>query len=423
MVVEAAAPTRVVGETAAVAPAAHPGGVAALQGPAPGGSDQDHAIRGASRWKRRLWIGAAFLGLAGAAEYGWHWWAVGRFLEQTDDAYVRADVVTMSPKVAGYLADVPAGDNQSVRAGDVLLRIDDRDYRAAVEQAEGAVAAAEATVAADQAATANLDAQLQRQVAVIAGAEADTLGAEAELRRAQLDYARYRSLAATEAASRQNFETAEATNRKATAALARTRAAVGAERGRLPVLGTEREQAKANLRHAEASLVQAQAALALARLSLEHTILRAPVDGVVGQRAARVGQYVEPGQPVMAVVPLQAAYVVANFKETQLTDVHPDQAVEVAVDTFPDRPVRGRVGSISPASGAQFALLPPDNATGNFTKVVQRIPVKILLDPGGELAGQLRPGMSVVATVDTRGRANRGGPVTADTRAKGEGTH
>jgi membrane fusion protein (multidrug efflux system) len=296
-----------------------------------------------------------------------------------------------------------------VRAGAVLLRIENRDYQAKVDRAQADVAAAQAAVAADEAAIANIEAQVAQQRDVIAQAEALGQSAAADAKRTQLDYSRYRSLVGQQVASRQRLEMADADYRKANASVARVHAAVAAERGKLPVLETQRKQAEAALDQARATLKAAQAALALAQIDLDNTVLRAPIDGTVGQRMVRLGQYVEPGMPLLAVVPLQAAYVIANYKETQLSDMRPGQPAEIQVDSFPGRPLRGRVGSFSPASGSQFALLPPDNATGNFTKIVQRIPVKILIEPNNPLAGLLRPGMSVIATVDTRGGSSSNG--------------
>ena len=367
--------------------------------------------------KRVISLIAAVLVLVAAAIYGWRWWNVGRFLEETDNAYVRADIVVISPKIPGYVTQVAVEDNQPVRAGDILLRIEDRDYRARVDQAQADADAAEARVAAGEAAIANIDAQMEQQRSVITQAEALAQSAAADARRTELDYNRYRSLVGQQVASRQRLETADADYRKAAASIARSRAAIASERGKLPVLETQRRQAEAALKQARATLKAAQAAQALARIDLEHTTVRAPFDGVVGQRSVRLGQFVERGMPLMAVVPLQAAYVVANYKETQLSAMRPGQPAEIEVDTFADTKLHGRVGSFSPAAGSQFALLPPDNATGNFTKIVQRVPVKILLDPDNPLAGRLRPGMSVIATVDTRGEARE---QPAPDRARGQ---
>jgi membrane fusion protein (multidrug efflux system) len=330
--------------------------------------------------------------LTGATWYGssyaWEWWTVGRFQEVTDNAFVRADVTLVAPKVAGYVAGVEVEDNAQVAAGDVLFRIEDADYRARVEQAR-------AEVALRQAALDGIGNQQQLQQSLIAQAEADARSADAENVRAGADFDRYVELAAKNAASVQRLDAARADAAKAASAVAASRARITAERNRVEVLTSDRAGALA-------ALEQARAALKLAEIDLANTVVRAPIDGVVGNRQVRVGRYVQPGTQLLAVVPLSDAYVVANFKETQLDHMRVDQTVQIEVDSFPGRSIVGRVESLSPASGAQFALLPPDNATGNFTKVVQRIPVKITLDRSGPLAGELRPGMSVIAKVDVR---------------------
>jgi len=336
--------------------------------------------------------------------FGLHWWTVGRYLVETDNAYVRADVVMITPRVAGYVAEVLVADNQRVRAGDVLARIDDRDYSAKVIEAEGRVAAAQAEVAVQEARIANLGAQSQQQHSLIAGNVAAVAASEADSRHAGLEYNRQMLLTRQEVTSAQNLETAEAGAKKATAGLAVAKANFAAQRDRLPVLATERQGAVADLQKARAALAQTQAALTLARNTLSYTVLRAPTAGVIGQRSVRVGQYAEVGAPLFAIVP-NDAYVVANYKETQVAPVQLGQPVAIAVDAFAGAALKGHVESFAPASGAQFALLPPDNATGNFTKIVQRMPVRIRVDPGQARAADLRPGMSVVTTIDTRAAA------------------
>ncbi|WDD92320.1 HlyD family secretion protein [Burkholderia sp. FERM BP-3421] len=356
----------------------------------------------AARASKRNWIivGAAGLMLAAVA-YGTHWWRVGRFIEYTDDAYVRADVVTVSPRVAGYVARVAVDDNQPVRRGDVLATLDDRDYRAKAVRAQAAVDAAAATLAAERAAADTLDAQLGQQRGLIEQAGAETAAAQAEAVRRDADARRYQALHDEDAASSQRWEQARADALKARADLLRTQAGQRVQRDEQTVLRKRRDQRAAAIAQAEAQLVSARAALSLAQLDLEHTVIRAVRDGVIGQRTVRPGQYVETGMPLLALVPLREVYVVANFKETQLGAMRVGQPVEVDVDTYAGHALRGTVASLSPGSGAEFALLPPDNATGNFTKIVQRIPVKIRLDrTAGELG--LRAGMSVTARVDTR---------------------
>src|SRR6266702_1123088 len=227
--------------------------------------------------------------------------------------------------------------------------------------------------------------------------------------RTQLDYKRYTALVTSDFASRQRFETADADSRKAEAALGKARAALVAEQSQLAVLGSQK-------REEEARLSQARAGLLLAKNDLDNTIIRAPVAGIVGNRAGRVGQYVKPGTQLLSLVPLPYVYVTANFKETQLTRMRSGQSAEISVDAYPDQPLTGRIESFAPASGAEFSLLPPDNATGNFTKIVQRVPVRIALPASGPLAGLLRPGLSVTVTVETR-EADEGVVAAAQARS------
>lgn len=347
--------------------------------------------------RRSLMAGGA-LALVAACAFGWHWWAVSRFLIETDDAYVRADVVTIAPRVAGMIVAVTVADNQQVRAGEILARIDDRDARMKVEQAEGALASARADVAGGQARIANLDAQAVQQHSAIAQADATLAARDADAHLAALDDARQATLARQQVTSDQIAQTAQASARRTSASVKEARAALSGARAHLPVLATERQAALADLDKARGLLRQAQAVLAAARLDLERTVIRAPVAGQIGQRTARAGHYADVGTPLMAVVPT-GAYIVANYKETQSARIRPGQKVAVHVDAL-DATLQGHVDSFAPASGAQFALLPPDNATGNFTKIVQRLPLRITIDPGQ--TGLLRPGMSVETSVDTQ---------------------
>ena len=325
--------------------------------------------------------------VAAAGYYGEQYWTLGRFLESTDDAYVKADYTIIAPKVAGYIADVLVRDNEAVKAGQVLARIDDRDFRTALDQARADVAGSDATIR-------HLDAEIALQQSVIDQNKANILAAEAGLRFAQADHDRYQALVRSGSGTLQRAQQTEAALGEKTAQLEGSRAGLVAARKQIDVLTTERGTATAQRDHNIAVAHQAE-------LNLSYTSIVAPVDGTVGARSLRVGQYVQAGSQLMAVVPLHAVYVVANFKETQLTHVRQGQPVEVDVDTFPGVKLRGHVDSLSPASGLEFALLPPDNATGNFTKIVQRIPVKIVFDDDS-LNGLLRSGMSVTPTIDTR---------------------
>jgi len=353
--------------------------------------------------QRLYWIGAAALGLA-VLGYGLYWLDTGRYLEQTDDAYVRADWITISPKVAGYVAEVLVADNQVVAAGDPLLRLHDRDYQARLLQARARQDESRAAIAAQQAALVTLDARLREQQALIDQAGADIDAARAERQRAQLDFQRYRELVAQRAASEQRLESASADFARARSALSRAEAAASRQRTRLGVLLASREQAVALLDQQRARAAAADASLELASHDLEDTLIRAPIAGVVGQRRVRQRQYVSPGLPLLALVPVEQSFVIANFKETQLRRMHPGQPVKILVDSFPGQVLHGRVDSFSPGSGAVFALLPPDNATGNFTKIVQRFPVKVVLQADARQQVPILPGMSVIAEVDTHER-------------------
>jgi membrane fusion protein, multidrug efflux system len=338
--------------------------------------------------KRALAVLGAVVGIGVAVAFGVQYWQVGRFQIATDDAYVQADSIIIAPRVPGYIAEVPVSDNQPVKAGQVLARIDDRDLRAALDQAVADCAGAQNKVA-------NLAAQLELQQSVIQGAEAQLASAEASAAFAAQDQRRYSDLAHSGAGSVQQAQQTQSLLLRRTADLQRAQASLNSARQQVVVLQTAEAEAQSALHHAQA--VEQQA-----RLNLGYATITAPEDGTVGARSLRVGQYVQAGTQLMAIVPLHAVYVVANYKETQLTDVRPGQPVDVEVDTFPGQVVHGVVDSIAPASGQEFSLLPPDNATGNFTKIVQRIPVKIVLHEDTALAGQLRPGMSVEPSIDTR---------------------
>ena len=337
--------------------------------------------------KRAALAVALALGVAGAADFGHYYLSTGRYLETTDDAYVKADSTIVAPKVSGYLAEVLVADNEPVKAGQLLARIDDRDFRAALDQARADVAAADAAVH-------NLDAQIELQQPIIKQQAAEVDAAEANLKFAQQERTRYDDLMKSGSGTVQRAQQTDAALRAQTAQLLQGKAGLDAANKKIEVLSTERAKADAQLAHARA--VEQQATL-----NLSHTQITAAVEGTVGARSLRVGQYVQAGTQLMAVVPLDAVYVVANFKETQLTHVRDGQPVELRVDSFHSTKLRGHVDSLSPASGLEFALLPPDNATGNFTKIVQRVPVKIVLDDAS-LKGLLRPGMSAEPTVDTK---------------------
>ena len=360
-------------------------------GPAPasGAGEQGTGRQTMRRLALRA-AGGAFLVvlMAAAGHEGFRYLTVGRFIETINDAYVQADSTMVSPKVSGYIADLLVDDNEAVKSGQTLARIDDRDFRATFDEARANVAAASASVA-------NLDAQIIAQGSLIRQADASVTAATAALGLSQRNDARRQKMARVGYGSVEQADTASTDAREQAATLERLRAAAQTARQQVDVLTTQRQLA-------EAQLARARAARRQAALNLLYTHIVAPIDGTVGARTVRVGQYVQAGTQLMALVPLRQVYVVANFKETQLTDVRPGQPARIQVDTFPGDDISGQVDTLAPASGLEFSLLPPDNATGNFTKIVQRIPVKIVFPLDHALAGRLRPGMSVSASIDTR---------------------
>ncbi|KJC58230.1 hemolysin D [Bradyrhizobium sp. LTSPM299] len=337
--------------------------------------------------KRTALALAAALGVAVVGDFGYGYLTTGRYLESTDDAYVKADSTIIAPRVSGYIARVLVSDNQPVKAGQLMAQIDDRDFRTALGQAKADVDAAQASVR-------NLDAQISLQHPLIDQETADVAAADANLKFAQEEQTRYDGLMKTGSGTVQRAQQTDAALRSNNAQLQHAKSGLLAAQRKVDVLTTQRAQATAQLDHARAVEQQAE-------LNLSYTEITAPVEGTVGARTLRVGQYVQAGTQLMAVVPLDAVYVVANFKETQLTHVRNGQPVELTVDSFHGTRLKGHVDSLSPASGLEFALLPPDNATGNFTKIVQRVPVKIVLDDNS-LTGLLRPGMSAEPVVNTK---------------------
>jgi membrane fusion protein (multidrug efflux system) len=348
----------------------------------------------AAMFKRAALAAALLAATAAICQFGYGYWTTGRFLVSTDDAYVKADYTIIAPKVSGYIGEVLVDDNATVKAGQVLARIDDRDFRAALDQTRADVAAADASVL-------NLDSQIALQQAEIAQAAAQVSATRAARAFANQDAARYRELAGTGDGSVQRAQQTGALRAQTGAELQRDQAGLIAAARKVAVLQTARRQAEAQADRARAVRHQAE-------LNESYTTITAPLDGTVGARTLRVGQFVASGTDLMAVVPLHAAYVVANFKETQVAGVHPGQSVRLVVDGLSSLRIAAHVDSVSPASGLEFALLPPDNATGNFTKIVQRIPVKIVLDHAPD-ASLLRAGMSVEPTIDTKPAPSRAG--------------
>lgn len=307
--------------------------------------------------------------------------------QSTDHAYVQADYTVVAPEVAGTIAAVHVRDNQVVEKGALLATIDERDFVVALDAARAQVASARAGIA-------SLEAHLAQQQNAIRQAQAALAADEAAFKLAGANQARYRNLASDGSGSVQALQQAEAQFGIQGATRDKSRAALQASRQVVAILGADLDKARA-------ALLQAQAAQAAAELKLSHTRITAPVGGTVGQKAVRVGAYVNPGKPLLAIVPLDAVYITANFRETQLARVAPGQQVEIEVDALPGVVLKGSVESLGPASGATYSAIAPYNATGNFTKIVQRLPVRITIVPGQAAASRLRAGMSVTPTIRT----------------------
>jgi membrane fusion protein (multidrug efflux system) len=323
--------------------------------------------------------------------YGYYWWTIGRFIESTDDAYVGGNVTPISPHISGFIAEILVTDNQRVEAGQLLVRLDDRDVRAAADHAKAVLEQRTATLAGLRAKY-----ELQESAIQQAAAELDAKAAQAAF--AKLEAERYRTLARSDYGSRQNAERTLAQDQAAQAAVISAQAALTAANQQLSVL-------RANIEEAVAAVAQAQADLQTARLNLGYAEIRSPIDGYVGNRAAQVGAYVSQGTYLLTVVPAHGLWVDANFKEDQLARMQTGQPATIIGDTLPGHIFHGHLLSLAPATGAVFSVIPPENATGNFTKIVQRVPVRIALDDEDASLGRIRPGLSTYATVDTRSQS------------------
>jgi membrane fusion protein (multidrug efflux system) len=355
----------------------------------------------ARRRGKRLLGGVGGIVLVAAVVLGFQYQAVWAHQVSTDNAYVRADITPVAAKVEGYVARLAVDDNQAVKAGDVLLTIDPADHQAKVAKAEADLASARAGLQALIAARGSAAAQAGAQSGIIGEASANLVAARANAARAAADAARFEQLAERGWTTRARLDQARAEAQSARAAIVAAEAAISARRGQAGALLAGTAGADANILGGQAQVQAAEAALKQVRLDLQRTVVRSPVDGVVGNRTVRAGQLIRPGQALLAIVPVQASYVVANFKETQLGKMRLGQPVTISVDAYSGLEIRGRIESLAPASGAQFALIPTDSATGNFTKIVQRVPVKIRIEGDSLAAHLLRPGLSVEATVDT----------------------
>ncbi|MBW4037179.1 MAG: HlyD family secretion protein [Proteobacteria bacterium] len=353
-------------------------------------SDRDvDAVAARPRSRKRLSLLLGLIAMIGGAVwYGHQWWTVGRFIASTDDAYVGGDVTPISPHVAGFVSAVLVGDNQYVYAGQPIIDLQGNDLRAARARAVAIVAERSASLA-------QLAAQVEYQQAMIAAATADLAAKQADANFAASDAARYRVLAKAQAGSRQQAQRALAATLAARAGVAASRAALLAATRQVAVLATQIAEAKA----AKAAAV---ADLRTAQLNLSYTIIRAPIDGYVGNRAAQVGAYVTAGSYLLSIVPARGLWVDANFKEDDLAAMRPGQPVRIVADVLPALVFHGHVESLAPASGAIFSVIPAQNATGNFTKIVQRVPVRISLDGSDATLGKLRPGLSATVSVDTK---------------------
>ena len=352
--------------------------------------------------RRQLALGALLLtGLGAGAWFGYDWWTVGRFTVTTDDAYVEAHNTTLAAKVSGYLASVLVDDNSHVHAGDVIATIDDGDYRLAADSAREKAATQEAPIE-------RIGHQVDAQQAAVTQAKAQLDSANAAATRMELELTRQTTLAAKDFATKQALEQAQANRDQAVAAVQGAQAALDSAAANVDVLKGQQQEAMRTLAELKTSLAKAER-------DLSFTVIRAPIDGVIGNRAVQTGDYVQPGQRLASVVPLGEVYVDANFKETQLAELRAGQPASIGVDALPEHAIQGTVESISPASGSVFSLLPPDNATGNFTKIVQRLPVRIRVPASVASQGLLRPGMSVVVRVNTKQTALANGATPTQT--------
>lgn len=347
------------------------------------------AARPARRLDRRtVLLGAGSVLLVGAAVWGVRWWTVGRFIQSTDDAYLKADSMTVAPKVSGYVAEVYVSDNQTVDAGQQLVRLDGRQYEAALEQANAAIAARKADIERGAA-------ELALQQSNIVQARAQLEGTRSSEAHSIEEVQRYQPLVASGAESNERLAELLNARNQASATRAAATAALQAAERQPAAIEAQIAQARAQLQAAEASAREAQ-------LDLQDTVVRSTLAGRVGDRTVRVGQYAQPGTRLMTIVPVQDIYLEANFKETQIGLMRPGQPATIRVDALPGMELHGKVVSLSPGTGSQFALLPPQNATGNFTKIVQRVPVRIHVDAGPLVRDVLVPGLSVTVRVDTR---------------------
>jgi membrane fusion protein (multidrug efflux system) len=337
--------------------------------------------------QRRLFIFLALLTLVVGGFFA-HWLLIGRFIESTDNAYVQGEITRVSSQLSARVAKVLVADNQHVEQGDLLLELEPEDFRLAIERAQAALASREAELLQARS-------KLTQQGSLIDAGQADVGASEATLGRTQIDLSRAQALRKPGYVSEERVTTLAADSRVARALVSKAQADLQAQRQQVAALNAEIKRLEAQISNAHAELAQAE-------LNLSRTQIHAPISGIIGQRAARNGQYVQTGAYLMSVVPDQNIWIQANFKETQIGKMHEGQSAELIFDAYPDQPIQATLDSLFAASGAQFSLLPPDNATGNFTKVVQRIPVKLTFAADNPLKGKIRPGMSVLVKVSIK---------------------
>jgi membrane fusion protein, multidrug efflux system len=338
--------------------------------------------------KRLILFAVLAGGLAFGGYEGVQWWNTGRFMVSTDDAYVQADITILSAKVSGYVSSLGVSNNQSVKAGDLIAKIDEGDYRLALQSAKDKLATQQSSIE-------RIGKQIDAARASVAQADAEISAAQADAERAEADYARQLQLSRSDYTSKATLENAKAARDRAEASVKSAQAAFAAAEANVDVLAAQQTEG-------QRVAAELQTAVDKAARDLSFTEIRAPVDGVIGNKAVEVGTFVQPGARLAALVPLTSVHVDANFKETQLASLKAGQKVHIEVDAFPDTDIVGTVESVSPASGSVFSLLPPENATGNFTKIVQRVPVRVTVDQDVAQKELLRPGLSVVVSVDTR---------------------
>ena len=337
---------------------------------------------------KRILLALACVAVAVAAYEGWHWYSFGRFHEETDDAYLQADLITLQARDSGYISEILVGPNAAVQSGQIIARIDPEDYRLALEKAQNSLAAAESAEAQISAQITSGQAAVEQADAAIAAASATNDGAQKTFRRAQ-------ELRATTAGTQAALDQAEATAKSAEAQVQSAKAALAQAKAELAVLHAKQDSARLEIR-------SAQTGVKLAERDLTFTEIRAPFAGILTERQVEVGSYVTTGSRIGTMVPVSDVYVEANFKETQIAGIRPGAHVRVTVDAWPDQVLNGKVESLTAGTGQVFSLLPASNATGNFTKVVQRVPVRITIDQADRNRLPLRPGMSVLAEIDLR---------------------